>query len=104
MVPATRRRASARRRADLRRTALILRELTTGPKRFGELRTALGTPSATTVTDRLRTLEHQEILTRRVHAAVPPKVVYELTDRGRSLDPVISALLAWGEQDAQHSA
>lgn len=79
-------------------TTLIIRELLSGPKRFGELRGALGTPSAKTLTDRLRTLEHQQILTRTVHAEVPPRVVYALTEQGRSLHTVLHAMLIWGEQ------
>ena len=81
-------------------TTLVLRELLTGPKRFGELRTALGGPSPKTLTDRLRILEHQEILTRTVHAEVPPRVVYELTERGQSLRSVLMAMRVWGDADA----
>ncbi|WP_249643584.1 winged helix-turn-helix transcriptional regulator [Nocardia sputi] len=79
-------------------TTLIVRELLSGPKRFGELRTALGAPSAKTLTDRLRVLAHQRILTRTVHAEVPPRVVYELTEDGRSLSEVLYAMLKWGEE------
>ncbi|MFC0041854.1 winged helix-turn-helix transcriptional regulator [Actinomadura rayongensis] len=79
-------------------TTLIVRELLTGPKRFGEIRAALGTPSAKTLTDRLRSLEHQAILTRTVHAEVPPRVVYALTEHGTSLSSVLHAMLIWGEQ------
>lgn len=77
-------------------TTLVVRELLSGPKRFGELRTALGSPSAKTLTERLRALEHQRMLTRTVHAEVPPRVVYELTERGQSLRPVLLAMLDWG--------
>ena len=77
---------------------LVVRDLLSGPKRFGELRALLGGPSAKTLTDRLRALEHRGVLTRTVHAEVPPRVVYELTPRGRSLEPVLQAMLAWGEQ------
>jgi DNA-binding HxlR family transcriptional regulator len=80
-------------------TTLIVRELLTGPKRFGELRAALGTPSAKTLTDRLRVLEGQKILTRTVHAEVPPRVVYRLTEQGHSLSSVLYAMLVWGEQN-----
>lgn len=79
-------------------TTLVVRELLTGPKRFGELRSALGSPSAKTLTDRLRALEHQQILTRTVRAQVPPRVDYELTGRGQSLRVVLEAMLRWGEQ------
>ncbi len=79
---------------------LVLRELLGGPKRFSEIRRALGNPSPKTLTDRLRSLEHQQVLTRTVYAEVPPRVVYELTPRGESLRAVLMAMLAWGEQDA----
>jgi DNA-binding HxlR family transcriptional regulator len=84
-------------------TTLVLRELLGGPKRFGELRTALGKPSPKTLTDRLRLLEHQGILTRTVYAEVPPRVVYELTERGQSLRSVLIAMLTWGDNDASSS-
>lgn len=78
-------------------TTLIVRELLGGPRRFGELRTALGNPSAKTITERLRTLEYQRVITRTVHAEVPPRVVYALTERGESLRPVLLSMLAWGD-------
>ncbi|TDC43879.1 transcriptional regulator [Micromonospora sp. KC213] len=78
-------------------STLVVRELLSGPKRFGELRAALGTPSAKTLTDRLRVLEHQGILTRTVHAEVPPRVVYALTEQGHSLSSILHAMLLWGE-------
>ncbi|MFB9892583.1 winged helix-turn-helix transcriptional regulator [Planobispora takensis] len=78
-------------------TTLIVRELLSGPKRFGDLRAAMGSPSAKTLTDRLRALEHQRILTRTVYAEVPPRVVYQLTEEGESLSDVLDAMLRWGE-------
>lgn len=75
-----------------------MRELLTGPKRFGELRAALGTPSAKTLTERLRALAHQQIVTRTVYAQVPARVDDELTERGASLRVVLEAMLAWGDQ------
>lgn len=78
---------------------LVVRDLMDGPKRFTELRAALGVPSAKTLTDRLRALQHHGILTRTVHAEVPPRVVYELTAQGRSLNGVLMAMLAWGEEN-----
>lgn len=82
-------------------TTLIVRELLPGPKRFGELRAGLGNPSAKTVTERLRILEHQGVLTRTAYAEIPPRVVYELTPRGQSLRTLLEAMMAWGEQDAR---
>jgi DNA-binding HxlR family transcriptional regulator len=80
---------------------LVVRDLLSGPKRFGELRAALGMPSAKTLTDRLRMLEHQGILTRTVHAEVPPRVVYALTEQGHSLSGILYAMLAWGEANPE---
>ena len=80
-------------------STLIIRELLSGPKRFGELRSALGMGSPKTRTERLRILEHQGVLTRTVYAEVPPRVVYALTERGRSFRMVLEAMAAWGERD-----
>ena len=63
---------------------LIVRELLHGPRRFGELREALPGISAHTLTNRLRLFESRGIVIRRAYAEVPPRVVYELTDLGRS--------------------
>ena len=76
---------------------LVIRDLMSGPKRFGELRDSLGVGSPKTLTERLRNLEHQGVITRTVHAEVPPKVVYELTDKGRQFRHVLEAMAAWGE-------
>lgn len=85
-------------------TTLVVRELLSGPKRFGELRAALANPSAKTLTDRLRALEHQGILTRTVHAEVPPRVVYALTEQGQSLSSILYAMLVWGEANPDPGA
>jgi DNA-binding HxlR family transcriptional regulator len=80
-------------------STLIIRELLTGPKRFTALRTALAIGSPKTLTERLRILEHQGVLTRTVHAEVPPRVVYALTERGHSFRSVLEAMAAWGDAD-----
>ena len=80
-------------------STLIIRELLTGPKRFSELRAALGMGSPKTLTERLRILEHRGVLTRTVYAEVPPRVVYALTDRGQSFRFVLEAMAAWGNAD-----
>jgi DNA-binding HxlR family transcriptional regulator len=82
-------------------STLIIRELLHGPRRFGELRAALQIGSPKTLTERLRILEHQGVLTRTVHAEVPPRVVYELTERGRSFRSVLEAMAAWGDRDLE---
>lgn len=80
-------------------TTLIIRELLSGPKRFGELRKGLGIGSPKTLTERLRILEHQGVLTRTVYAEVPPKVVYELTEKGLRFRSVLEAMAAWAETE-----
>src|SRR5262245_13065169 len=82
-------------------STLIIRELLTGPKRFTELRTALAIGSPKTLTERLRILEHQGVLTRTVHAEITPRVVYELTERGQSFRSVLEAMAAWGDADVK---
>ena len=69
---------------DSKWSTLIIRELL-GGRQFGELRKRLDIGSPKTLTERLRILEHQGVLTHTVHAEVPPRVVYELTERGRGL-------------------
>lgn len=75
---------------------LVLGELMAGPKRFNELRELLPGISAHTLTSRLRRFERSAIVTRTVHAEVPPRVVYELTSLGQTLRPVFDAMNDWG--------
>lgn len=78
---------------------LIVRELLAGPRRFGELRAALPGISPKTLSDRLRHLAAQDILTRHAFAEVPPRVEYRLTDRGRRLEGILLAMWEWGHDD-----
>ena len=75
---------------------LILRELLSGTKRFGELKRAIGGVSQKVLTSNLRDLESAGILEREVFPEVPPRVEYSLTDLGLSLEPVIDAMWEWG--------
>ena len=76
---------------------LILRDLLTGTKRFGELRKSIGTVSQKVLTSQLRQMEESGLLTRKVYAEVPPRVEYTLTELGYSLKPILDAMWAWGE-------
>lgn len=78
-------------------TLLLLRELFNGVKRFGELRRSLDPISPKTLTDRLRMLEEEGILTRTIFSEVPLHVEYELTERGQRLQPIFAAMKAWLE-------
>lgn len=76
---------------------LILRDLLTGTKRFGELKKSLGGVSQKVLTSQLRQMEASGLLTRKVYAEVPPRVEYTLTELGYSLQPVLEAMCDWGE-------
>ena len=80
-------------------TTLILRDLLRGTKRFGELRHSLNKVSPKTLTDRLRFLEANGIVTRTVYPEVPPRVEYALTERGSELGAIIDAMAAWGAKN-----
>lgn len=83
---------------DGRWTLLIVRDLLVGPRRFGELLITIGGVSPKVLTERLRSLEADGILSRTVYPDVPLRVEYQLTDLGHGLRPVIDALATWGEQ------
>ena len=76
---------------------LILRDLLTGTKRFGELKKSLGGVSQKVLTSQLRQMEANGLLMRKVYAEVPPRVEYTLTELGYSLQPVWEAMRYWGE-------
>ena len=88
--------ARAVRILDGKWTILVIRDLLRGTKRFSELRSSLRGISPKTLTDRLRDLEGQGLVERVIYAEIPPRVEYSLTQKGRTLEPVISALAAWG--------
>lgn len=75
---------------------LILRDLLSHPWRFNELKKDLEGVSQKVLTDSLRSLETDGIITRTVYPQVPPRVEYALTDLGRSLKPILDAMLDWG--------
>jgi DNA-binding HxlR family transcriptional regulator len=85
-------------------TALILRDLAHGPKRFSELEKSVGTINPRTLSQRLDDLEQHNIVTRKSYAEVPPRIEYELTEKGQDLVPVLRQMAAWGEKyyDASH--
>lgn len=76
----------------------IIWRLKDGSKRYGELRRSLPKVTHKMLTQQLRELEEDEIITRKVYPEVPPKVEYNLTLLGKSIIPVIDLLREWGEQ------
>lgn len=79
----------------------ILYRLLEGTKRYGELRRLLCRITQRSLTQQLRELEDDGLVCREVFAEVPPRVEYSLTDRGRTLAPVLEALLGWGRQQIE---
>jgi DNA-binding HxlR family transcriptional regulator len=75
---------------------LVVRELLLGPKRFTDLRTGLPHASPNVLAQRLRELDAAGIVRRRRLPPPAASQVYELTDRGRELEPVVLALGRWG--------
>ncbi|MDO4537008.1 MAG: helix-turn-helix domain-containing protein [Coriobacteriales bacterium] len=77
---------------------LILRDLSMhGTLRFKELQRSIGGISQKVLTSNLRAMEDSGIVRREVFAEVPPRVEYSLTETGRTLQPVLDAMSAWGE-------
>ena len=84
-------------------TTLIIRELLAGTKRYTHLQHALLGVSPKILASRLRMLEAQGMLTRKVYPTVPPKTEYSLTDLGRSAEGVIRAMAEFGQVLAKQS-
>jgi len=88
-------------------TVLLVVALGDGPRRFSELRRTVDGISQKMLTQTLRALERDGLVTRTVHAEVPPRVVYELTEAGHSLRGPLAALQHWavehyGQVSAAH--
>jgi DNA-binding HxlR family transcriptional regulator len=77
-------------------TLLIVRDLMTGPRRFVELQRVLPGISTEQLRSRLNRMVADGMLTRKRYREVPPRVDYELTERGRELAPVLGELARWG--------
>ena len=75
---------------------LIIRNLLVRPWRFNELHKDLDGISQKVLTDSLRSLEQDGLVTRTVYAEVPPRVEYALSDLGLSLKPILDAMQNWG--------
>ena len=80
-------------------TILVVVELGQGPRRFNEIRRALGSISQRMLTLTLRGLERDGLATRTVYPTIPPRVDYELTPLGRSLLAPVSELGLWARRN-----
>jgi len=79
-------------------TALIIHVLATGTHRYAELRREIGGISQKMLTQTLRSLERDGLVSRKVHPVVPPKVEYALTPLGRTLIEPLRAICRWSEK------
>src|ERR671929_331200 len=77
-------------------TALLVHDLSEGPRRFSELEHSCAGISPRTLSERLRALEDEEVVVRRSYPESPPRVEYTLTEKGEALLPIIDAMRQFG--------
>jgi DNA-binding HxlR family transcriptional regulator len=85
-------------------TALILRDLASGPKRFCELEISVGQINPRTLSQRLDDLEEYLIVTKKSYHEVPPRIEYTLTDKGVDLLPILKQMATWGDKYSEVTA
>ena len=83
-------------------TALLVHDLSEGPRSFSELEHSCAGISPRTLSERLRALEDEEIVERRSYAESPPRVEYELTAKGEALLPIIAEMRHFGHAHLTH--
>lgn len=83
---------------------LIIRDLLTGTKRFGELRKSVTGITQKVLTNNLRQMEASGLVKRKVYAEVPPRVEYSLTETGLSLKPILDSMVTWGNAYREKSS
>ncbi|MFT0899044.1 winged helix-turn-helix transcriptional regulator [Candidatus Methanoprimaticola sp. MG2] len=76
---------------------LILRDLRQRTMRFSELRESVPGISSKVLTNRLRELETDGLISRQAFAEIPPRVEHSVTDLGRSFTPIFETMCSWGE-------
>jgi DNA-binding HxlR family transcriptional regulator len=82
-------------------TTLILRDLLRdGPRRYQDLQESLTGIAPNTLSARLKDMEAAGLIERKLYSEHPPRLEYHLTEKGKSLGPVLKALRAWGQQHA----
>ncbi|WP_285727994.1 winged helix-turn-helix transcriptional regulator [Psychromicrobium xiongbiense] len=81
--------------------SLVVQVLEEGPLRFGEVRARVAVVTPKVLTQTLRALERDGLVSRTLHAQIPPRVDYELTALGRSLVPPLRLLREWAESNVE---
>ena len=79
-------------------TALLVHDLSEGPRRFSQLERSCCGISPRTLAERLRALEQEGMIARQSYAESPPRVEYELTGKGEALLPIIDAMREFGHE------
>lgn len=74
---------------------LIVRDLLTGTKRFGELKKSVTGITAKVLTSNLRQMEASGLVKRKIYPEIPPRVEYSLTETGFSLKPILDSMVQW---------
>jgi DNA-binding HxlR family transcriptional regulator len=82
-------------------SVLVVMRLSGGTQRFAQIRRSVDGISQKVLTNTLRGLERDGILTRRIYASVPPRVEYSLTELGRSLCGLVSGICSWAESNIE---
>ncbi len=77
---------------------LIVRDLLTGTKSFGELKKSVTGITQKVLTTNLRQMESSGLVKRKVYPEVPPRVEYSLTETGLSLKPILDSMVEWGNE------
>lgn len=78
-------------------TALIIYQLLSGPQRFNEIQSAIGI-SGKVLSDRLKELEQKEVVKREVIPETPVIIEYSLTEKGKSMEPILSTIENWSQK------
>lgn len=81
---------------------IIIYTLRDRKARFGQLHASIGHISRKVLTDMLRELEHDEIILRQEFKEIPPRVEYHLTEKGKALIPIMTALTRWDDLYSRH--
>jgi len=82
-------------------SVLVVQRLSGGTLRFAQIRRAVDGISQKVLTNTLRGLERDGIVTRRIYASVPPRVEYSLTDLGKSLIGLVAGICSWAESNIE---
>lgn len=81
------------------KSLIIYQLISNSPLRFNQLHKLISRTSQRTLTNQLRELESDGIISRKIYAEVPPKVEYSITEKGKTLYPILESMCEWGEKN-----